>query len=432
MIHSFLKFLALFAFFQMVSCSEDDDKAILSQMQDWGEKIFRIIENKYKTSDKGQYLVAALLPDAALDKPMELSKRLLKGCPTNGPDIAGKMIECSTSAVILNKVSEEIWKHSPWKGDKQYKNHPWHGEYMLVNEGIIERLINNFHKENGDNAKCRVYLYSYFIPCADIFGCPYSCSEEVADYNNREKTTCKITVIGYTEVFRRSKTMKTNEVRAENVIRAEMDLYHTVQNVKLLAIKTVRTKNQPVSFQELMYSCLYESPLSGCCVDDTDSRVNSKRVIAYFVNNIVYKAVNDPKFANRRFSDASRKDLDKYFRELFETKDIIHTGCGKCPSEKSNIFLIEFCSKTALDLASGFGSPASPNDLSSATWTAPRDSWKNLYVIPPDRFLNTKKVMCAYRPLSIDSLCTRLTKREWTRSPSLVINSEFNSARRDD
>ncbi|XP_045196197.2 uncharacterized protein LOC123551376 [Mercenaria mercenaria] len=441
MIHSYLKFLAVFAFFNIVFCSENDKIAILSQMQDWGEKIFRIIENKYKTSDKGQYLVAALLPDAALDKPKELSKRLLNGCPTNGPDIAGKLIECSTSAVILNKESEEIWKRSIWKDEEKYKEHEWHGEYMLVHEGIIERLINNFHKENGDNANCRVYLYSYYIPCADISNCPYSCSEEVADYNNRAGIKCKITVIGYTEVFRRPNS-KTNEPKAKDVIEAQMELYQTVRDVKLLAIEAIRNRNQRVSFQELMYSCLYESPLSGCCVDNTNSRENSKLVIAFFVNNIVYKAVNS-KFANCRSFDDNRKELEKYFSRLFKKKAFIHRGCGKCPAEKINIFLIEFCSKTALDLASGFGSPAPEFDLSSATWTPPRDSWENLYRISPDEFLNTKTVMCALRPLSIKSLCTRLdetsinlpqtgSKRERSRSPSSEIISELKSARIDD
>lgn len=380
--------------------------------------MFKIIENKAK----GQYLVAALLPDSVLDKPMELSKRLLKGCPTGGPDIDGKLIECSTSAVILNKESEEIWRRSPWANEIQYRNHPWHGEYRLVNDGIIERLIGNFHNENGNGANCRVYLYSFYIPCADILGCPYSCSDQVAAYNNRGDTTCKITVIGYTEVFRRSKTIKTNEVRAENVLKAEMDLHHTVSAVKLLAIKTVREQNMQLTFQELMYSCLFESPLSGCCVDDTDSRSNSKKVISYFVNNMVHKAVNIPKFANKRFSEASRKALAEYFLEWVKTQ--IHTDCGKCPYDRYNAFLIGFCSKTALDLASGFGRPASENDLSSPNWNIYTGSWTNLYTITPEQY--RKSFMCAFRSLSVDSLCTRLTvttiklptlERERSRSP---------------
>ena len=393
------RFHFVFLLINGINCSEDNDIAILSQMQDWGGKMFRIIEDKPKAN--GQYLVAVVLSDKTRSNVTELPKTILQGCPTE-PNKEEKIIECSTSAVILNKINKETWRQSEWKNEVKHKNHSWHGEYRLVNTGIIERLIKNFHNAYGNMGNCQIYLYSYFIPCADIPGCPYSCSDQVAKYNNRGDIKCKISVLGYTTVFRRSNTMKTNAIRANEVLRVGMELKQIKKEVKVVAIGEVRTSK---TFQELMYSYLFNSPLSGCCVDVTETKRNSPLVISFFVNAMVYEAVNHTDFENRLWSKSTRADLANHFENWLRNK--IHTDCSKCSDAQFQRLLISFCANTALDLADGFGQPTD-NDLGTPKWEKGGRIWKRLYKISPAMFLRTKSIMCAERSLSVYSLCTKL------------------------
>jgi hypothetical protein len=56
-----LYFLVFCVIFGGISCLEDNDndKVILSHMQDWGEEIFKTLTGKTKLYEKEQYLVAA-------------------------------------------------------------------------------------------------------------------------------------------------------------------------------------------------------------------------------------------------------------------------------------------------------------------------------------------------------------------------------------
>ncbi|XP_060592439.1 uncharacterized protein LOC132747136 [Ruditapes philippinarum] len=355
-----LKCLVFLTIFKVISCSnEDNTRVILSHMQDWGKEIFKTLTGK----NKGQYLVAALLSDDDLNTPHKMPGKLLKGCPNDGPDKDKHMIMCSTSGVLLNRKSEEILNRSRWN-DTKYKDHPWHGEYILLNEGFIEKLVENFGKDKN----CQVYLYSYYIPCADINGTPYSCSNEILIYNDRGDISCKITVIGYTKVFRRSnKTLTNKTIAVNNINSARAQLFQNVKNAKLMAIKDVKDRNRAVPLQELMFSCLVESHLSGCCVSSISYRRRSNEIIAYFVNNMVHSLV------------------------------------------------IKFCTKTAMELASGFGKPYNAQKLSQAGWTFNGEHWNLLYPISPEQLRNQMKLQCAKKPMSVDSICTKYDSDEYRR-----------------
>jgi hypothetical protein len=391
-----LKCLVFLTIFKVISCS--DTRVILSHMQDWGKEIFKTLTGK----NRGQYLVAALLSDDDLNTPHKMPGRLLKGCPNEGPDQDKQMIMCSTSGVFLNRKSEEIWKRSRWNNDEKYRNHPWHGEYILLREGFIEKLMENF----GTDKNCQVYLYSFFIPCADINGTPYSCSNEILIYSNRGDISCRITVIGYTEVFRRSSTTRTNEMLAvNNIDSARAQLFQNVKNAKLMAIKDVKDRNRAVPFQELMFSCLVESHLSGCCVSSMgiSSSSSSEEIIAYFVNNMVHSAIYKIKSDLR-----AQTTRNRYLTDFYNwTENAISHDCDVCPFEFYHKLVIKFCTKTAVELATGFGEPSDPMNLSHASWTFNGEPWNTLYPISPEQFRNTRTLLCANKPLSVNSICTK-------------------------
>jgi hypothetical protein len=396
-----LNCLVFLTIFKVISCSkEDNTRVILSHMQDWGKEIFKTLTE----TNRGQYLVAALLSDDDLNTPHKMPGKLLKGCPNAGPDQDKQMIMCSTSGVFLNRKSEEILNKSRWN-DTKYKDHPWHGEYILLREGFIEKLMKNF----GTHKNCQVYLYSYYIPCADINGTPYSCSNEILIYNDRGDISCKITVIGYTEVFRRSNKTLTNEtIAVNNINSANAQLFQNLKKAKLMAIKGVKGRNRDVPFQELMFSCLIQSHLSGCCVSSISYSRRSKEIIAYFVNNMVHTAINKIK------SDLNVYTINKYLK-YFDTwtENAISHDCDVCRFEFYHKLVIKFCTERAMELASGFGKPSVPTNLSHASWTFNGEPWNILYNTSPKEFRDTKMLLCE-RPLTVNSICTKYDPDENT------------------
>jgi hypothetical protein len=389
-------------------------------MQDWGKEVFKTLTGKNGTYDKGQYLVAAVLSDDDLNTPNRMPGRLLKGCPNDGPDHDKQMIMCSISGVFLNRESEDIWRKSRWSGDETYRDHEWHGEYILLNEGYVQQLVENF-----EGNQCQVYLYSYYIPCADIKGCPYWCSDEILKYNNRDDISCRITVIGYTEVFRRSNTTRTNEQFAVNNIEsARAQLFKNVKKVKTKAIRDVKDRNRNVPFQELMFLCLNESPISACCVNlPGTSSSSSEELIAYYVNKMVFKAINVIK--SDLTAKTKRDDYLTYFYHFIDKT--ISRDCSVCPYERYHKLVMKFCTKTAIELASGFGEPSESGDLSHSSWTFTGNRWNNLYRVSPEEFRKTKMLLCANRPMSVDSMCTRLDYEE-NRDPEQDEMMDFSDS----
>ncbi|XP_060592431.1 uncharacterized protein LOC132747130 [Ruditapes philippinarum] len=412
-----LKFVALLVIFETISCSEENDRVILSQMQDWGKEIFKTLTGKTKSHDYGQYLVAALLSDDDLNTPHKMPGRLLKGCPHEGPDHDKQMIMCSTSAVFLDRKSKEIWENSPWKNVEKCKKHNWHGEYILLREGFIEKLAANF----GTGKTCHLYLYSLFIPCADIQGCPYSCSQIIDDYNKRGNIKCRITVIGYTRVYGMSKELRTNEEKAvENINSSGAILYKNIKDLKLPAIEHVKQINLP--FQELLFSCIVESHLSRCCLNKPGIPSSSKEeIIAYYVNNMAFTAI-----AKIRYNNLEKR-YKKYLTEFNKwIENSISRECNYCPFEYFHKLVLKFCTGASMQLAKGFGNPTTARDLSHASWTFNGNSWKSIYRVTPQEFRNTKMLLCAKRPFTVDSLCTKYEIRGQDDSDSDTVSMRLD------
>lgn len=384
--------------------------AILKQMQDWGKAIFLSIESGMK---KGQYLVAAVSVDDP--SPASFPKYLLNGCPAE-PDIDNKILECRSTAVILNLVSTEVWERSQWANKPKYRNHPWHGEYRLLMDGIVGRLTDNFLADRP-NAQCKIYLYSFYIPCADIPGQPYSCSDIISDYNNAQTTRCKVALVGYTEVFRRSDYVKTNEERSQTVLEAYSALKHIKMEVKTTAIEAIQTN---CTFQQLMFECVINSPLLGCCDEDQSIGPNSRRIVSYFVNAMIFNVKSREEIANSGMNKSTKQKLMKFIDTWLS--NIVGGDCRQCSARKEvPRYLLGFCAQTALDLSDYLGQPEEQYDLSIPRWT-PLENGKmsNIKMIDPSEFKNTRMLMCAQDTLSIDSLCTRSMQ-----------SSEYKRARRD-
>jgi hypothetical protein len=180
-------------------------------------------------------------------------------------------------------------------------------------------------------------------------------------------------------------------------------LFQNVKNAKLTAIKDVKDRNRAVPFQELMFSCLKESDLSGCCLSSKGiSSSRSEEIIAYFVNNMVHTAIYKIK------SNLDAPTRNKYLEDFYNwTENAISHDCPVCKFEFYHKLVIKFCTKTAMELATGFGKPSDPWNLSHASWTFNGKPWNILYTISPEQFRNTKMLLCANGPMSVKSMCTK-------------------------
>jgi hypothetical protein len=226
-------------------------------------------------------------------------------------------------------------------------------------------------------------------------------------YNNRGDISCRITVIGYTEVFRRPNSQTNEQLAVNNIESARAQLFLNVREVKVEAINAVKDRNRKVSFQELMFLCLNESPLSGCCISSPGtSSSGSENIIAYYINNMVFTAINKIK-SNL---EGNRDIYLKRFNYLIQRS--MSSGCNVCPFKKYHKLVAQFCVKTAFELATGFGAPLVPSDLSHPSWFFTGNSWNTLYHVSPEKFRETKMLLCANRPMSVESMCTRLDYEE--------------------
>lgn len=265
-------------------------------------------------------------------------------------------------------------------------------------DGIVERLTNNFAKDNP-NLGCKIYLYSFYIPCFQSY-MPYSCAVLIANYNKAKTTNCKITLVGYSEVY-----FNTNVKASENFLTGVyIDLIQLTREVQVTAIQNTQTEQ---SFQELMFQCVSVSSLSACCVDDRKSGEKSQRIVSYFVNAMMFPLTQNRKIANINYDQTMKQimldEIDKWL--------LVNIGgdCFQC-SKYSRVprYLIYFCAQRALYLSAYLGTPEHPNDLTTAKWRPLQDGKiSNINMIDPEKFKNAVTLMCALRILSIDSLCTR-------------------------
>jgi hypothetical protein len=184
------------------------------------------------------------------------------------------------------------------------------------------------------------------------------------NHDNRDDILCKIRVIGYTEVFG-CPSLQTNEQLAVHYMTSDLaQMFQNVDEVKVEAINAVNDRNRMVPFQELLFLCLNESPLSGCCISKSGVLSSgSESIIAYYVNYIVFQAINRLK---SNLEENRKHYLNRFYYLIQRT---ISSACNICPYKLYHKFVAQFCVQTAIELASAFGAPSERLDMSFSSWT---------------------------------------------------------------
>ena len=382
---------------------------ILKEMRDWGSRTFD--SHLYRTGRvQKQFLVAAVVSRAMIQDPTEM--HLLDKCPffpneINEQKFSDTAMICGTSAVIFNRVDENVWERSEWKDEANYKDHSWHGEYMLLHEGILQSITQKFRANFPNEQNCEVLLYSHFIPCNyHSKKQPYRCSQLLMgyDYGN---LPCKVTVIGYNSAHpataKNLKETLENLSRRYEIIQLVETRNPTTQTAVTIstALNQVAT-SQTKSFQEVLHSCLVHSPVINCCIGPN----YIDKIITFYVNRIVNTAVKKNNNGNGAMSE-SRRAENQIRRNIGKTIDSsLGMDCNMCPSLERLKLFVHFCTDWTFDLTDYFGTPT--NQLMfTPGWERYSDKWSNMYRLIKEIFWDSHNLRCQGNDLSAESLCTK-------------------------
>ena len=383
--------------------------ALLNQMREWGTRTF---ESKlYNTGAvKNQFLVAAIITPTILNDVTEL--HLIDECPLQPETINEQMFKdtsliCARSAVIFNRVDEEVWKRSRWHDQEVYKYHSWHGEYLFLHEGILPQL----QKNAEPNVPCEIILYSYFIPCnyrSDKQ--PYRCADLLSHYDN-SNDRCKISTIGYTRAHPATAKDHGLEEALKKLRNKGYDVIKLAKASKdpgtVLIDSTITSiaSSSPYTFQDVFYSCLRHTPIVQCCIDLRDES-NSDRIVSYYTNYITRNAVKNSNGGGRLLRTKAQKERMELKFQL-EIPISLGKDCPRCLGEISKrrmSLYVNTCAKKAFDMTDFFGKTDGPK-LMTHEWKKYGDKWTNLYRLIPDSFWDESSMNCLFG-MSVPSLCT--------------------------
>ena len=377
--------------------------AILNQMRQWGLRTFK--SGLYETGAvEKQFLVAAVISPNTFDDVTELE--LIEGCPIQ-PDMVNEQkfsntsLICARSAVIFNRVDEQVWKNSKWRGDEAYKEHSWHGEYLFLHEGILQMLQENAYPD----VACEIILYSYFIPCnyhSDKQ--PYRCSDLLSGYDS-SKDTCKITTIGYTAA---------HPATARNLDRTLESLREKYEVIEL--VKKTNKKGDPntvlvynaiakisqsstETFQDVFYSCLRQSPIVYCIDPSVGDPLDiiclyythciTRYAVQYRISNTSdpHYTINCPKDCGRLSRTKAQKARMEHKFQLLLPASLEKFGkrCSSDDSRPRQSLFVNICAKKAFDMTDYFGK-TEIEQLERPIWEKYDGDWVELYRNIPDVF----------------------------------------------
>jgi hypothetical protein len=304
--------------------------------------------------------------------------------------------------VIFN---DENYKKFPYRTKK-----PLHGEVlMLLEREDLPKMIINLNEAHR-NTYPFVVLYSHYIPCCDVKGVEYSCSEELANaaISNHDKYTM---LVGYKELFQNTNTKKSlafMNMGGIKLFRIENKVFQPVFTDDKIPNKQERI------LQDLFYKCLDITPASDeCCIANNPD--DKKKILSMYVNNVVYMCTSDSlKSYIGKLTPANTLAIMQCMHNYVEQ----HTNqdCPKCAARTTKT-TIKVCALYASEFGTEIGRPSDLNNPYLPEWGKGPLVWSSLYQgynINAD--VNLPQVFCLKRPNDIKTMCTKLsiTKTEIT------------------
>ncbi|VDI15104.1 Hypothetical predicted protein [Mytilus galloprovincialis] len=378
-----------------VEFKSNDVDRLFQQLETYGKTELTDYKNIHKDQSNmkfvQQYLTVAVLSEQEVKDPKNWADQL--------PDWLKR--DNSRLRVIFNrKIGKDVFHTNP--------KIPLHGEIsFLYLDSNIDEMLNSFKAKQKESFPF-VFVFSFYIPCANIKNIEYSCSEELAHHAVLHKNDYQM-VVGWSHHFV-EKSAKTDVGRSKNY----MSLGGIQQFEKENGIFQKQSTSElfhptEIIIQALYFKCLNSLISEDCCVidsfTDSEDKNNRKRgILAYYINSMYHTCTQESKWkgplTQLRLAPLS-KCTENYINK--------NTGsaCKTCSSHRTK-HLLETCSLYSQAYATHIGKPFNVQDPYNPEWVLGPVSWSDLYKGCNFDVTQNSPMYCFMPGVSMKSLCTKM------------------------
>lgn len=257
--------LIIVAFLKPLSASDDLDTfepiTILALMREYGQIMTRDL-NANRTQSFSQYLVVTMLTENEF--------KASAGWRTNNINTlqTTKRIQYYNNENAKRTIG--IFK----------KGKSLHGELLFLylkgdQIGELEKKL----PDDKSKGKPRLLFYSFYIPCACIAGCDFSCAEELKSEAKLYKDQYNF-IVGFEAVFKFSTDVATNRNKAEMFLKGGgIELYEYLDNHMTL-VQVVSQPSSPTTiFQVELFTFLTKNAVAEICLPPEQNKRNSIAIV---------------------------------------------------------------------------------------------------------------------------------------------------------
>lgn len=303
-----------------------------------------------------------------------------------------------------------------------------HGELLFLylkgdQIGELEKKL----PDDKSKGKPRLLFYSFYIPCACIAGCDFSCAEELKSEAKLYKDQYNF-IVGFEAVFKFSTDVATNRNKAEMFLKGGgIELFEYLDS-QMTLVQVVSQPSSPTTiFQVELSTLLTKNAVAEICLPPEQNKRNSIAIV--FIKHVTslclssntnYKTGDDVKRHSAELTTWTRALLYKCFHDVvsnviggdcpFMTKKVIkvvrdlHSKKNNKPGseilQSSGQELIAGNIKDALQLSSHFGRPIKKLPMEFKVYTGRLSA---AVVTEPNI-----QIACSPPTLSPKSFCTKV------------------------
>lgn len=289
-----------------------------------------------------------------------------------------------------------------------------HGEARFIYGNMIDPMIKKFRDVYGNVELPIVLMYSHYIPCANVNGLPYSCSEELAVFATYNWKNFGLLVafsehfVGFTPEDTGTDVQSANHFLQLGGIPSYRYQYDDNNNENLVQNNNVENADksdrwQSVTFLSNFFKCLETNVQGGCLSDTAEER---SKIIAYFANYAAYSCFQDMSF---RWRAEHTNQIKNCFNDYLGMN--IDSDCKQCPNNCEALKKTQECVKPSVDNSLVPGQLEENFNPLKSTWRASNDeNLTRLFRKADENKIRQfgKNVSCKDNSLTPQSLCTKI------------------------
>lgn len=281
-----------------------------------------------------------------------------------------------------------------------------HGEMLFLYHNINgPQKLSEMLPADGSKGLPHLIFFSYYIPCACVSGCRFSCAEELGELAKQYRNKYKV-VVGYEDVykmtFKDGGSIGTDKSAAESFLKeGGIDLYIlTNQMFYTVNIQSPIQQNTHKVFQAILRDILIKSSVAVCTTENPIA--NDRKPIANsFINQITIPCFQD----NKRGYAGGLSEHKKWYLDrclLLMLEAFVGEDCNRMPKGQKVKYSFYTHIVDALKQSSQIGNPQDPEFSPIENNIA----WHLLKTTNNEQ----NYLKCWYSQLSVKSFCTKKEK----------------------